>query len=246
MSWYERHPINLETVLVRGRLANVERTEKKHDFITTTGQRFAYDAATVLGTAAGSAAAPGLVTMAGDRFEKSEWVSFKVSDKTFEGWLWELPFEEGDEVEVIARPGENETYEVLAVKRLEDGLVAVYPHVTSGRKAHFRRTIKFSLLFWIFCSIATLFIGFLSVGEKDFFFALPFMVFIYCTGGIVMFSFFAYRASRHFRPFVQIAEHVFNEFGWANVKSIDLRRSSKRLRRTDDPPRYGIMFFRYE
>lgn len=247
MSWYDKHPMDLDTIVVRGHLADVQRTEKSHDFITTTGQRFAYGAATIAGAAAGSMAAPGLVTMAGDNYEKAEWVTFTIDEQHFEGWLMQLPMADGDEVEVIARKLLDGKFEVLAVRHLSNGIISIYPHVTRGKIAHKKQTVKVTIGSWLLiCIVGIAAMVFLN---KDGEISLgPFLLLLTLGEGLTLclFGALAYRAARRFRPFVQIAEHVFRQFGWKDVESIDLRRSSWRLRGKNPPDKLGVTYFRYK
>ena len=56
----------------------------------------------------------------------------------------------------------------------------------------------------------------------------------------------AFRVSRKFMGFVQIAETIFNTFGWPDSENIDLRQTSKENRRENKLPNFGSLYFRYK
>jgi hypothetical protein len=53
------------------------------------------------------------------------------------------------------------------------------------------------------------------------------------------------RMSRRFMGFVQLAEGVFEGFGWKDVRNIDLPAMTKKTKRQGDPGALGVLYFRY-
>ena len=97
--------------------------------------------------AAGQAAT--LATVASDPSEPADWVECELDDGTkFHGWLWRSPFKKGDAVEIIATTtteGNDQRHRLFAMARPRDRLVALYPHCSRGRYAHWKA------FFWGWC-----------------------------------------------------------------------------------------------
>jgi hypothetical protein len=236
------------TVLLSGTISELKRSRRTRDFVLTQVQHRQIGATAVAASLMGSGAIGiGLIGMAGNSEEEADWVQFNLDGKQVEGWLWMMPMLNGDVVEVAAEQiGENR-YVAYAVRRKEDGLLAIYPHATAGRSAHLRKSVKA----WILVSIAMYAVlPILGVAQKGveifqdedvwfvFLIALPFwMVF----SGII-----ALRVSWKLRGFAKMAELIFSTFGWNNVKKIDLRKFSRQNRQGDTSAKFGNLYFRYK
>ena len=96
-------------------------------------------AAATLGQAG---AASGLLVQSSDLEEAAYRVSFTLDGKPASGWLWFAPFRNGDEVDVVAR-WQGDHYEVMAMARPSDRTVALYPHLSRGRKPRKRGKVWF-------------------------------------------------------------------------------------------------------
>ena len=73
-----------------------------------------------------------------------------------------MPLGTGDNVEVVAEHAGANCYTAYASWRIDDDLIAIYPHATTGRKAHYRKSAKA----WIWCSvIGSLFFDLLMIVE---------------------------------------------------------------------------------
>jgi hypothetical protein len=214
-------------------------TEIQHQQIGVTAI-----AASVMGM---GAPAIGLIGMAGNSEEEADWVEFELDGKQMKGWLWMMPMRNGDNVEVVAEPMGNNRYVVYAVKRDGDDVLAVYPHATAGRKAHYRKSVKA----WTWCtilaysSVILLFVMqrgweiLLNAKMQSF---LP-IGFVFCS---LISAVIAFRVSRKLMGFVRIAEVIFKTFGWSDVENIDLRKTSRENRREDNVPSFGNLYFRYK
>ncbi|WP_277424923.1 putative type VI secretion system effector [Burkholderia oklahomensis] len=86
---------------------------------------------------AGSGGAIGLVSLTGTR-EEADKVQFDIDGKKMAGWLMWSPFKDGDEVEVVAEPLRDGTYQAFAVLKPDDKTIALYPHCSRGRIAHYK------------------------------------------------------------------------------------------------------------
>ncbi|GLU34444.1 putative type VI secretion system effector [Trinickia caryophylli] len=234
-------------MLLKGTIAGLERSRRSHDFILTELQRQQVSAAAIAASAMGmGATGVGLIGMAGNSDEEADWVEFELDGKQVTGWLWMMPMRNGDNVEVVAECIDGR-YVAYAVKRGTDDLLAVYPHATAGRKVHYRRSVKI----WLWISLIIYLVVWLMLlipGWRSFlgwhgllFGVLPTFIF-----WMMMSGFFAFRVSRKFMGFVQIAERIFRAFGWPDVENIDLRRTSREHRRENRLPNFGNLYFRYK
>jgi hypothetical protein len=214
-------------------------TEVQHQQIGATAI-----AAAVMGM---GATGVGLIGMAGNSEEEADWVEFELDGKHVKGWLWMMPMRNGDNVEIVAEPIGNNHYVAYAVKRDGDDLLAVYPHATAGRKAHYRRSVKI----WMWCSalayfgVILMFVMQNGLGillETDMQFLLP-IGFAFCSA---ISAVIAFRVSQKLMGFVRIAEVIFKTFGWSDVENIDLRKTSRENRRDDKVPSFGNLYFRYK
>ncbi|WP_175908708.1 MULTISPECIES: putative type VI secretion system effector [Burkholderia] len=230
--------------LVRGRMQNLRRTKTTRDFMRTEADKVATGVGAVgIGLSGMTGLATGIAISAGSSNEEVDKVSFDVGDTHVEGWLWRCPFRENDEVEVVAEPAATGAT-CFAVRRVDDGLIAVYPHCTSGKRAYIRKSTKICLTILAFWAAGMAYAFFVAAPEQS-----MFDKFFY-TGISVLFvalllSFFAISAYRKDRPFIAISERMFETFGWADPAVIDLKRTSKGKKRDGDGPSYGLRIFRY-
>jgi hypothetical protein len=212
---------------LKGRITGLSRSRQSRDFVL--GQ--------IGGGVGASAVAAGLSGMGGaaiaiaalDSTEKADFVEFSVDGETVRGWFWRFPFDDGDQIELVAERGEQ-GWVAYGVRREADGLVAVYPHCFEGRQAHYASTFRF----W---GVVVGAIFQLSAVGEYLLYGLPALV--------VVFGFLAWRAARKTDGFARIAETIFSSFGWSNVGRINLRKTSKALRRDGDGRDYGLRYFRY-
>ncbi|GLU34445.1 putative type VI secretion system effector [Trinickia caryophylli] len=231
----KREPSN-STALLRGVISGLERSRRSHNLILTELQHQQVGAAAIAASAMGmGAAGAGLIGMAGNSDEEADWVEFEIDGKKITGWLWMMPMRNGDKVEVVAERIAEDLYVAYAVKRDGDELLAVYPHATSGRKVHYRRSLKI----WLWCSLLLYLMlpfMFLVTDGVEIFLDVGMVV---TLGAILIFWMVM-------SGFVEIAEEVFRTFGWPNVENIDLRRTSREHRRGNKPPNFGNLYFRYK
>ena len=237
----------VSTVLLRGTIAKLERSRRSHDFVLTQVQQRQLGATAVGAAAMGMGAAGiGLVSMASNSDEEAEWVEFELDGKKMQGWLWLLPIRNGDEVEVVAEKLADDRYIVYSVKRDGDDIVAMYPHATAGRRAHYRSMTKI-MLWTFFILYAILVIGTdLKGGISSDLYAYAVSMATIGVGGFVAFGIIFYRVSLRLMGFVRLAETVFRTYGWPDVENIDLRKTSREFRGTNTLSNYGRHYFRYK
>jgi len=85
--------------------------------------------------------AVGLSGMAMDTTEEADLLEFDLDGKPVKAWVWWSVFAEGDEVEVVAeRLGD--IWQAFGIRRLSDKIVALHPHCSRGRLAHYRASFR--------------------------------------------------------------------------------------------------------
>jgi hypothetical protein len=239
---------NNSTILLRGAISGLEQSRRSHDFVLTEIQHHQIGVTAIAASVMGMGAAGiGLIGMAGSAEEEADWVEFQLDGKNMQGWLWMMLMRNGDDVEVVAEPMGNNRYVVYAVKRNGDGLLAVYPHATAGRKTHYRKSVKI----WMWCTILA-YLGVISIFvmqnglaillEENMQLFLPIgLAFCSAISAVI-----AFRVSQKFMGFVRIAEVIFKTFGWSDIENIDLRKTSRANRNEDKTPSFGNLYFRYK
>nr|WP_309303073.1 putative type VI secretion system effector [Xanthomonas oryzae] len=92
-----------------------------------------------------SGAAAGMVAMSMEEMkEPVSKVSFDVGGRHVEALLWNWPFKEGDEVQVVAEPTKGGVYIGFAVLDPKEKIIVLYPHVSAGGRAHWKNVFKIS------------------------------------------------------------------------------------------------------
>ncbi|MFL9895683.1 putative type VI secretion system effector [Paraburkholderia sp. RL17-381-BIF-C] len=238
---------HLQPILLRGTIANLQRSRRTHDFVLTRFQQNAVGA-TAMGAAAIGLGATGigLVNMASDADEEADWVEFELDGMQMQGWLWLLPMRNGDVVELVAeKVGENR-YVVYSVKRDGDDIVSVYPHATAGRKQHYRSMEK--IMFWAFVLVNA--IGVFAMHRPgdfgDNFLSFAAFMGVAMAATLVVFLVIFYRVTKKMMGFVRLAEAIFKTYGWPDVENINLRKTSCEHRGTNTLANYGRYYFRYK
>lgn len=123
------------------------RAERGHaSFVFTPSDQTGMGVVAIAAAALGQAgAASGLLVQSSDAEEAAYQIRFTLDGKPASGWLWFAPFENGDEVDSVVR-WQDDHYEVMAMVRPSDRTVALYPHLSRGRKAHWKAVWK--VWFW--------------------------------------------------------------------------------------------------
>ena len=203
-----------------------------------------------IATGAVGAIGPAVATAsaATDLEEEADQVSFELDGKKVRGWLWRSPFKEGDAVQAVGRWAGDE-FEVVAVVRPDDEMIALYPHLSRGTTAHVRNAAK-----WYFrgCGIlfAVCFLMFIGAYAATYGLSeLPFEAILMMLGSMFLVAVFllvpAVHTTLRWMKFVRSAEAVFAVLGFKDVRNVDLPRSSKLKRTPQDPIGYGVYYFRY-
>jgi hypothetical protein len=194
------------------------------------------------------AVAAGLGAMAMDTTEEADLLEFELDGKPVKAWVWVSVFKEGDEVEVVAEP-DGDGWRGYGIRRMSDRIVALHPHCSRGRYAHYKASFSWfvkivgGLLLAAF-AIEMLVAVTRGLTSQD----LGIFALLAIAGGLLgalILGGIAYRISSRFMGFVRLAEGIFQVFGWPNVKHIDLPALTKKTKTSGDPGALGVLYFRY-
>ncbi len=238
-------------VLLKGKLVNYKRRTDHAMFMFTEREQGQMGATAIAASLVGlSGPAISTAMSTADLIEEAHHLEFELDGKPVRGWVWRAPpLRNGDKVEVVAEWQEDH-YELAAIARPADRLIALYPHCSRGEKSHWRNIWKWwqKLPFFAITLFAILvdIVALVSKGEALYFgFAFPYYLlgtylFFYATSALAVLW-----AGKRWSPKVRLAETVFATLGWPNPSEVDLVRSSKKAALPEDPPELGVLYFRY-
>jgi hypothetical protein len=238
-------------VLVSGSVEKLKRTKGEENFVLTdtdrTGFGFVAIAAGLVGLG-GQAVATAAV--AGDTSESAHFLELVVDGTEVAGWVWRSPFKVGDNVQIAAY-WDGHNFILQGAWRTSDGMVALYPHCSRGRRAHSRNAWKWGGFFIAamvaaYFVLATVALVYARPPSEKLFEAATTVYGIGLVSLIVFFALMTFSLARKWMPYVYAAESVFRTFGWKDPERIDLVKSSKLLRKGDEPAEYGTFYFRYK
>ncbi|PKO85162.1 MAG: hypothetical protein CVU18_21555 [Betaproteobacteria bacterium HGW-Betaproteobacteria-12] len=236
--------------ILKGRITNYKRKREEASFVFTDDDREGLGAIAIAASLAGlSGQAISTTSAAASAEEEADYLEFEIDGKPVKGWVWRSPFKESDEVEVAAE-WRGEHYELGAIARPTDRIVAMYPHCSRGSGSHWRNAWKW----WMFGTAILLLVGgglievyMQAVHSRTVFFSrrgldsLLFLVAFFFP----VFALMTWSLARKWMPFVRLSEKVFRAFGWDNPASVDLVKRSKEGKMGDEKPEYGVFYFRY-
>ncbi|WP_155753880.1 putative type VI secretion system effector [Burkholderia cepacia] len=233
--------------LLRGRIGNLRKSRCSQDFFFTDADRAKMGATAIAAGVVGlGGVAVGASGVAMDTTEEADLIEFELDGKPVKAWVWWSVFSEGDEVEVVAERW-GDTWQAFGVRRISDKIVALHPHCSRGRYAHYRASFRWGGMFLALALavayfIITCFAVFKGGAPID-------SLLIGCAmgslGSAVIFSLITYRISRKMMGFVRLAEGIFEGFGWKDVKNIDLPAITKKGKKPGELGALGILYFRY-
>ncbi|MET3819398.1 hypothetical protein ACVK00_006787 [Burkholderia sp. PvR073] len=235
------------TVLLRGRIENLRKTRGNHDFVFGDADRAKMGATAIAAGLVGlGGVAVGLGGMAMDTTEEADFLEFDLEGKSVKAWVWWSIFSAGDEVEVVAERWDN-SWQAFGIRRISDKIVALHPHCSRGRYAHYRASFKWGGIFLASAlAVAYFIIACFAIFKGG---APIDSLLIGCAlgslGTAAIFSLITYRVSRKMMGFVRLAEGIFEGFGWKNVKNIDLPAITKKNKQPGEPGALGVLYFRY-
>ncbi|AKO19114.1 putative type VI secretion system effector [Xanthomonas oryzae] len=244
----------LSTVKVlRGKISKLVLEDTTIETFISHSDRERMASAGVMAAAFGlSGQAAGMVAMSMEEVrEPVVKASFDLDDQHVEALLWNFPYSEGTNVQVVVDgvtdSGAHMGFAVLAP---EEGTGVFYPHVSAGRAAHRFNVLKWSVIggggVTLFGACVGLLLFFFAGGARGEFF-LQLLSVTFMGGGLffLVSLIIGYRIGAKFNIFVNMAERIFSALGWKDVQHIDLRKITKRKRKPSDPPALGDTFFRY-
>jgi hypothetical protein len=243
-------PTQTGLIKLSGKIENYKRTKGEANFMLTEADRAGMG---VVALAAGLAGLSGqaISTAAGtgDAIESAHFVECTIDGTSVAGWVWHSPFKEGDEVEAAAY-WDGKDFVLQGMHRKSDGIIALYPHCSRGRRPHNKNAFKwwFIAVFVVMMLFLLFEIGFIATSDSEFGRLSKFSPKFIGIGFVLAAPFFAlmiYSMSRKWLSMVYAAESVFRTLGWSDPESIDLVKSSKQLKRGGEAYEYGIMYFRY-
>lgn len=173
--------------------------------------------------------------------EEADYLEFDLNGHKVKGWVWRSPFKQGDIVDVAAQ-WRGDHYEAYGIARPVDRMIALYPHCSRSRGRHIKNAVKW----WFICNIGFyIFMAMVawSVGIES---LLQGVEFYYLYGPLILFFVLMFVSlAKQFMPFVRLAEKVFVILELPDPKNIDLVKSSKLQRTSQDPGEFGTFYFRY-
>jgi hypothetical protein len=235
--------------LLRGCVENLRQTRCRRDFIFTASDRTKLGAtALATGVAGLGGVAAGLGAIAMDTTEEADLLEFELDGKPIRAWVWVSVFKDGDEVEVVAE-SDGDSWTGYGIRRISDRIVALHPHCSRGRYAHYRASFSWFLKI-VGCLLFALYLIFAAVScfsgdSLREFGVLSVKIIPGMLISAAIFGVIAYRISRKYLGFVRLAEGIFLGFGWPRVKHIDLPAVTKKTKAPGDPGALGVLYFRY-
>ncbi len=243
-------PTQTGLIKLSGKIENYKRTKGDANFMLTEADQAGVGVVAIAAGLAGlSGQAISTAAGAGDALESAHFIECTIDGTPVAGWVWRSPFKEGDEVEAAAY-WDGKDFVLQGMHRKSDGIIALYPHCSRGRRSHGKNAMKwwmivFIITFCIYCSIPGFSLINKPPSDDEF---LRAVLIVFGGGAVSCASFFGlmiYSMSRKWLPMVYAAESVFRALGWPNPENIDLVKSSKQLKRGGEADEYGIMYFRY-
>jgi hypothetical protein len=184
--------------------------------------------------------------MAMDTTEEADLLEFDLDGKPIKAWVWQSVFNDGDEVEVVAERW-GDAWQGFGIRRVSDSIVALHPHCSRGRNAHYKTVVE-SWLKWaggLVLVESILLAVMMLIRSEDNWTGFLLVCLIGGCGLLAIFGFVAFRVSNKLMGFVNLAEGIFRGFGWKDVRNIDLPAITRRSKKPGDPGALGILYFRY-
>lgn len=233
-------------VKLSGAITNYKCTRAKASFIFTDSDRTQLGVVAIAAGVAGlSGQAIATASYAASTEEEADYVEFDLDGKPVKGWVWRSPFKEGDQVEVAGEWRDGH-YEAGAITRPSDRMIALYPHCARGATRHIKNAAK-----WWFIGVSMWVLAFALVmlvitGPNDYWILVSNKAFSYALiGSYAFFGIMTISLARKWMPFVRLTERVCRTLGIPDAGNVDLVKSSKAQRKSDDPGEYGTFYFRY-
>lgn len=237
-----------KTQLLRGTISNYRKTRCSHDFVFTQSDREKMGVTAIAAGLVGlGGIAVGLAGSAMDTTEEADLLEFDLDTKHVRAWVWLSIFKDGDEVEVVAEPI-GDAWHGYGIRRIADKTVALYPHCSRGRLAHYRVSF-FAWLKWggglVGVPVIAAYIYMAATFSAGDAVAMIYIMPLAAFSALLVYGVIAARIAGKFLGFVRLAEGTFTAFGWKDVKHIDLPAITKKTKQPGDASALGVLYFRY-
>ncbi|WP_407947493.1 putative type VI secretion system effector [Paraburkholderia polaris] len=218
--------------LLRGRISNLRQTRRSQDFLFTAADRTKMGAAAITAGVVGlGGIAVGLSGMAIDTTEEADLLEFNLDQKRIRAWVWTSVFKDGDEVEVVAEEADD-GWQGYGVRRIDDKIVALYPHCSRGRYAHYKATFA-----WLIKIFGALYVFMWVLGivmmalrrDIDYYSFVTYML-MGGLSGLLVFGFIALRISSKMMGFVRLAKAFLMDSAGKTSRALISHRSRRRGR----------------
>ncbi|WP_346428406.1 putative type VI secretion system effector [Burkholderia sp. Nafp2/4-1b] len=147
------------TQLLRGHIRNLRSTRQSQEFLFTDAERTSMGVTAVAAGLAGlGGVAVGLAASADDTAEDPDLLEFELDGKSIRAWVWVSVFKEGDEVEIVAEQF-GQIWHAFGIRRVRDRIVALHPHCSRGRYAHYKATARWWILIYSLLMLVMILLG---------------------------------------------------------------------------------------
>lgn len=203
-----------------------------HEYLKRHRER-AESAALVMGTTGSAATAQGMLLVEGRIPNHAWYVTGLINGRRFSGWLGSSFCREGEEVELVVAPVDDE-YLVYAVNKPWERSVIMPPFCDRGIRQARKLATCYPLGVVLFILILMTIIWAWSYGIADLYSSEYGMGVMF----LIVFSAVIYVAPalwtiwcRYPFPKEELAEEIFTVLGWENVTEINLNKLNKRRKR---------------
>jgi hypothetical protein len=233
-----------------GTLSDLYIENGDENFIPSSATQLAGGgAAAGLALAGLAGAATNALFVAGGGVDQVQFFTATLSNNRIAGRFSKIWFENGDELEVAAKPQSDGTYAAYAVRRLSDKTLWMFPHCSRGMKPHWRFAWKMAVVFVFSFSAGMNILGISAVGFDDFWSAKVFLLPFGFVNAIVFGCYFALNTARRWKPFVATAEAIFRAFGYQHPETVDMPKQNslywKRYAKPEEERKFAPWVFRY-
>jgi len=235
------------TAVLKGRISKLHVRIESREAVFTADDKQALQGTAVAAAAMGlGGIAIGLSASDDFTADDGELMTFDLEDERVEAWVWHSEFKDGDEVEVVAEKI-NGRWIGFAIRRVADGLIAVYPHCERGSAAFYVYALKFVGALYGSGFVAVYIVGMLINYFKynNEWLSINIMMGWLLLITLAMAVFITWRVGSRFSKARKLADRIFSAYGWKRPSFINLPRESNLDRRSGDTLYMGISIFRY-
>ncbi|ARL59949.1 putative type VI secretion system effector [Burkholderia pseudomallei] len=234
-------------VLLRGIISDLTKHRASYETIFTEADKQAMERTAIVAALAGlNDIALNLSTSTQFTDTVGDLVTFTLNGEMVRAWIWLSVFENGDEVEVVAERA-GAAWIGYAIRRRSDGILSVHPHCERGSRALIKSFIKWSVLFWSACALVPTFFLMqpLPHDQEQWVFVGKALFGIWLAVEVLA-VFVALRVGHRFKKQLPMANRIFATFGWKDPPNVNLPKTSKKLRQSEDTWQMGKLIFRYD